>query len=140
MYKIQNFNWISSILFHFIHDLPFSPGHLLESEERFVNLFCNFSPLCGSAPHFTCPPSFWLPVTPLIVFLEKELDFFFIIIHNNLKGRCKTFVHKMMCNIFDFPDNLDPKNKHRYCYNHCYCYNHRYSNSIHRYCYNHCYN
>ena len=34
--------------FHFIHDLPFSPGHLLESEERFVNLFCNFSPLCGA--------------------------------------------------------------------------------------------
>ena len=33
--------------FHFIHDLPFSPGHLLESKERFVNLFCNFSPLCG---------------------------------------------------------------------------------------------
>ena len=33
--------------FHFIHDLPFSPGHLLESEERFVNLFCNFSPLCA---------------------------------------------------------------------------------------------
>ena len=35
------------LFFHFIHDLPFSPGHLLESEERFVNLFCNFSPLCG---------------------------------------------------------------------------------------------
>ena len=34
--------------FHFTHDLPFSPGHLLESEERFVNLFCNFSPLCGA--------------------------------------------------------------------------------------------
>ena len=33
--------------FHFIHDLHFSPGHLLESEERFVNLFCNFSPLCA---------------------------------------------------------------------------------------------
>ena len=35
--------------FHFIHDFPFSPGHLLESEERFVNLFCNFSPLCAAA-------------------------------------------------------------------------------------------
>ena len=35
--------------FHFIHDLPFSPGHLLESEERFVNPFCNFSPLCDVA-------------------------------------------------------------------------------------------
>ena len=34
--------------FHFIHDLLFSPEHLLESEERFVNLFCNFSPLCGA--------------------------------------------------------------------------------------------
>ena len=33
--------------FHFIHDLPFSPKHLLEYEERFVNLFCNFSPLCA---------------------------------------------------------------------------------------------
>ena len=31
--------------FHFIHDLPFSPGHLLETEERFVSLFFNFSPL-----------------------------------------------------------------------------------------------
>ena len=37
--------------FHFIHDLPFSPGHLLESEERFVNLFCNFSPLCAAPRH-----------------------------------------------------------------------------------------
>jgi hypothetical protein len=36
--------------FHFIHDLPFSPGHLLESEKRFVNLFCNFNPLCPAAP------------------------------------------------------------------------------------------
>ena len=45
--KIQNFNWIPSILFHFLQDLPFSPRHLLESEERFVNLFCNFSPLCA---------------------------------------------------------------------------------------------
>ena len=35
--------------FHFIHDLPFSPGHLLESEERFVNLFCNFSRVCATA-------------------------------------------------------------------------------------------
>ena len=35
--------------FHFIHDFPFSPRHLLESEEMFVNLCCNFSPLCGSS-------------------------------------------------------------------------------------------
>ena len=35
--------------FNFIHDLPFSPGHLLESEVMFVNLSCNFSPLCGVA-------------------------------------------------------------------------------------------
>ena len=34
--------------FLFIHDLPFSPGHLLESEGRFVNLFGDFSPLCAS--------------------------------------------------------------------------------------------
>ena len=35
--------------FHFIHDLLFSAGHLLESQERFVNLFCNFSPLCRAS-------------------------------------------------------------------------------------------
>ena len=35
--------------FHFKHDLPFSPGHQLESKERFVNLFCNFSSLCDAA-------------------------------------------------------------------------------------------
>ena len=42
------------LFFHFIHNLPFSPGDLLESEERFVNLFCNFSPLCG-APAYKIP-------------------------------------------------------------------------------------
>ena len=36
--------------FLFIHDLLFSPGHLLESKQRFVNLFGDFSPLCGVAP------------------------------------------------------------------------------------------
>ena len=62
-FEVHNTNWhpqsslyvISGTLsFKFltqalIHDFPFSPGHLLESEERFVNLFCNFSPLCGAA-------------------------------------------------------------------------------------------
>ena len=33
--------------FFILYDLPFSPRHLLESKERFVNLFCNSSPLCG---------------------------------------------------------------------------------------------
>ena len=42
------------LFFHFIHNLPFSPGDLLESEERFVNLFCNFSPLCVR-PHCLSP-------------------------------------------------------------------------------------
>ena len=35
--------------FLFMHNLPFSPGHLLESKGRFVNLFGDFSPLCGGA-------------------------------------------------------------------------------------------
>ena len=45
-YKILSGSRI--FFFHFIHGLPFSTGHLLESEEMFVNLFCNFSPLCGT--------------------------------------------------------------------------------------------
>ena len=42
------------LFFHFIHDLLFSPGHLLNSEGRFLNLFGDFSPLCGS----TCNAGF----------------------------------------------------------------------------------
>ena len=38
------------LFFLFINDLPFSPGHLQESQGRFVNLFGDFSPLCGVAP------------------------------------------------------------------------------------------
>ena len=44
---MQNFNQIPSISFLFLHDLFFSPRHPLESKERFVNLFSDFSPLCG---------------------------------------------------------------------------------------------
>ena len=36
------------VFFLIIHDLPFSPGHLLESKGRFVNLSVDFSPFCGS--------------------------------------------------------------------------------------------
>mgnify|MGYP001489319913 CR=1 FL=1 len=40
------------LFFHFIHDLPLSLGHLLESDGMFVNLFCNFIPLCAPSPNF----------------------------------------------------------------------------------------
>ena len=49
MYKYKILTGSQVFFFHFIHDLPFSPKHLLESEERIVNLFCDFSPLCGAS-------------------------------------------------------------------------------------------
>ena len=52
----------SQVYFLFIHDLPFSPGHLLESEGRFVNLFGDFSPLRDACLFFynsCCPLYPW---------------------------------------------------------------------------------
>ena len=37
------------LLFLFIHALPFSPGHPLESKGMFLNLFGNYSLLCAMA-------------------------------------------------------------------------------------------
>ena len=47
-YKILIGSWV--FFFLFIHDLPFSPGHPLESEGRFVNLSAILA-LCAPCPH-----------------------------------------------------------------------------------------
>ena len=66
MYKIQNCNRIpSSILFFLIHDLPFSPGHLLESRGEVCEPSCDFSPLCGAR---------WQSVTQSLGGSEVRLD------------------------------------------------------------------
>ena len=44
-------------------DLPFSPGHPLEFEGRFVNLFGYYSPLCAGGA--MVPPNFGRSVNPI---------------------------------------------------------------------------
>ena len=50
--EIENITFLSDPIFfslYIIINLPFSPGYPLESEGSFVNLFGNFSSLCGVA-------------------------------------------------------------------------------------------